>query len=227
VSDVTSQVPKEQGQKSKINLEVLTLSNIGKEPAFAVKFEDVLHEGFQFSDRKLALSKDNSLSVQVKIEPGSSKYFAFSARSNSIGQFVWNPCLVYMDGKRNYKITKPQTGMVVIEPLEFVDIAHLQSKKEKIELQLKRLDSNIQSGSEIFYSLREEFSKIDETIARSKNEYEKLNSQLEQVRTDLETIDSMQNDVQNTTEKKKLQNEEMILKERLERRRSIFQQTSQ
>ncbi|MDA4111022.1 MAG: hypothetical protein OK439_00675 [Thaumarchaeota archaeon] len=203
----------------------LTISNIGSESAFAVKFNGVLPEGFQLLDRKYPLSRDNSLPIPMKIEPGSSKNFMFSMKSSSIGEFVWNPSLVYMDEKRRYRITKPQTGLVVIEPTELVDIPLLSKKKEKLQAQLKLVDSTKQS--EEFYSLREEISKIEENIARSMNEYEKLNSRLEQVRADLKAIDLLQNDALNIDEKKKLQNEEIILRDRIERRRSIFLQINQ
>ena len=99
-------------------------------------------------------------------------------------------------------------------------ISQLTERKEKLQKELGNLGD---SSSDKYYSLREEISKIDESIARSKNELGQLTLQLEQVRADLQTIASAKDSYPRTEEKKRLSDEERILMERLERRRQLYQ----
>lgn len=199
----------------------LTFTNIGKEAAVVVKLEELVPEGFQLVEKSRAISEDFSFARSEKIDAGSSNTYQFSMRTGANGQFTWNPSLVYADGKRNYKITSAQTGMVAIEVKGIPTIPQLTAKKELFEAELKRVDTA--EESEKYYCLREQVSKIDESIARMKREYEQLTLRLEDVRTDLRAIESIQDLSQSVEDKKKLQNEERILKELLERRQRIFQ----
>src|ERR1700730_14434010 len=99
-------------------------------------------------------------------------------------------------------------------------ISQLTERKEKLQKELGNLGD---SSSDKYYSLREEISKIDESIARSKNELGQLTLQLEQVRADLQTIASAKDSYPRAEEKKRLSDEERILEERLERRRQLYQ----
>ena len=112
----------------------LTLSNIGKEVAITVKIDEVLPEGFEIIESpEYHLSKDRSLPLSLRIEPGFSKKVALTAKPQSTGEFVWHPAVVYLDGSRNYKITRAQTAKVVVESSKLIDIASMLSEKEKLE----------------------------------------------------------------------------------------------
>ena len=204
----------------------LTLSNIGKEGAITVKIDEVLPEGFEVIESASTLSKDRSISLSLRIEPGSSKKIVLTAKPQSTGEFVWHPALVYLDGSRNYKITRAQTAKVVVESSNLIDITSMLSEKEKLEeeLQIELSVVDDQTRTERIYSIKEKVSRIEEDLFRLKNEYEKMNSQLGQIRADLSVLGSMQSENLRSEDMIRLERDERLLSERIERRRLILEQ---
>ena len=209
-----------------MNLE-LTLSNIGKEGAITVRIDEALPEGFDAIESMNSLSKDRSLSLAFRIEPGDSKKIMLNAKPQSTGEFVWHPALVYLDGSRNYKITRAQTAKVVVESSKLMDVVSMLSEKEKLEEDLRQTELfavDDQARTERIYSIKEKISKIEEDFIRLKNEYEKMNLQVDQVRADMSVLKSLQNESLESEEKGRLENEERLLIERIERRRTLLEQ---
>ena len=205
----------------------LSLSNIGKEGAITVRIDEVLPEGFEVIESMNPLSKDRSLSFAYRIEPGTSKKLVLTAKTQTTGEFIWHPALVYLDGSRNYKITRAQTAKVVVESGKLMDVTSLLSEKEKLEEELRQTElSEVddQARTERIYSIKERISSIEEDFLRLRNEYEKLRQQVEQVRADASVLSSLQNQSLGSDEKSKLENEEKLLVERIERRRALLEQ---
>ncbi|MGA2874656.1 MAG: hypothetical protein ABSE82_03860 [Nitrososphaerales archaeon] len=205
----------------------LSLSNIGKEGAITIRIDEVLPEGFEVIEGSSALSNDRSLSISLRIEPGFSRKIELIAKPLTTGEFVWHPALVYLDGSRNYKITRAQTAKVVVESSKLIDVASMLSEKEKLEeeiQQIKLSDVDDQARTERIYSIKEKISRIEEDLFRLKNEYEKMNLQLEQTRADLSVLGSMQGGNLRTEDMIRLESEERLLNERIERRRLILEQ---
>jgi len=209
-----------------MNLE-LSLSNIGKEGAITVRIDEALPEGFEATESTNPLSKDRSLSFAHRIEPGASKKLMLKAKPQSTGEFIWHPALVYLDESRNYKITRAQTAKVVVESSKLMDVTSLMSEKEKLEEELRQTEQSEvddQARTERIYSIKERISSIEEDFLRLRNEYEKLKLQVEQVRADVSVLGSLQNQSLGSDEKSKLEDEEKLLVERIERRRALLEQ---
>ncbi|MGI0090209.1 MAG: hypothetical protein ACREBS_00735, partial [Nitrososphaerales archaeon] len=205
------------------------LSNIGREGAITVRIDEALPEDFEIVESQYSLSEGNSLSIASKIGPGLSKTLTLSAKPRSTGEFLWHPALVYLDGKRNYKITRAQTAKAVVESGEQMDLASALSEKERLENELRHVEEvtaidDDQSHIEKVYSIKERISRIEEALLRIKNDYEKMISQLGQIRVDLSVLGSLQNKNLSSKDKTRLENEERLLKERIERRRSALEQ---
>ncbi|MDG6994333.1 MAG: hypothetical protein JRN52_00300 [Nitrososphaerota archaeon] len=208
----------------------LIVSNIGREPALTVRIDELIPDGFVV-ENGLGV-KDRTLPISARIEPGTSKKIAVSVRAKSTGEFVWHPSLVYLDSVSNYKITRAQTVRAAIESSKSVDYGAMLSEKQKLEEELVSEESRIGSppGQEMdsqmdkVYSLKERISKIEEELLRSKNEYEKMVQQLEQVKLDLAALGEVNGDNVREEDRVKLENEQRLLEYRIERRRSLLQQ---
>lgn len=213
-------------QQENLSVEI-TLSNIGKQDAITIRIDEVIPETFETIECHYTISKDRSISLSAKIEPGYSKTIMLNARPTSIGEFVWHPALVYEDGSRNYKITRPRTAKVVVESTKAIDVTSMLFEKEKLELELQTIRSaeiDEKKRMERIYSVRERISTIEESLNRLKNEYQEMNVQLDQVNADIEVYNSKQNDNLSFDERARLENEERLLKERIDRRRSVLEQ---
>lgn len=205
----------------------LTLSNIGKQGAITVKVDEVLPEGFEVIESPSTLSKDRSLLISQRIDPGVSKKIVLNARPQSTGEFVWHPALVYLDALRNYKITRAQTVKVVVESSQSIDVASMLTEKQKLEEELGQTElstADDQARTEKIYSIKEKISIIEERLFRLKNEYVKMNSQLDQIRADISVLNAMQGVDLRNEEKFRLEDEERLLMERIERRRAVLAQ---
>jgi uncharacterized repeat protein (TIGR01451 family) len=197
----------------------LTLTNIGKERAAAVKIEDILPEGMDLAgDYPNIRSKGKSMDLSLKIEPGASEIIKIAACGASPGEFTWHPLLIYQDATGNQKTTSADAVRVVIDDPNLADnVQSLRLKKEKLE---GNLLSALNDDEKI--AVREDLSKTEEELHRLKNDYENMQCQQEQVRQDLIALNSMRDDALRSEEKKKLESELEILTKRIERRRELF-----
>jgi archaellum component FlaC len=101
------------------------------------------------------------------------------------------------------------------------------SEKEQLERELSTIQLvEIDEKKEIerMYSVRERISTIEESINRLKNEYEGMKAQLDQVNADIGIYDSKQSDNMSFDERARLENEKMLLNERIDRRRALLEQ---
>jgi len=217
----------------------MTLSNMGKEEASTVKIDQIVPEEFELCDNTYNIDKEGVLELKLKIGHGLSKTVNLRLKAKRSGEFSWNPSLVYVDKKRNYKIARGQTIRVVVESNELNEILSMLARKQSLERELTDLEGQVNSSaSEIsvdtknenfldrIYTLKERISQIEESILRIKNGYEKLQLQLEQVRADLKALSSEAPDSAYTTkEKSDFESLEKLIVERIERRWSILEQT--
>lgn len=201
------------------------LSNFGKERGVALRIQEANPEGFELvslSQREGGSPKfkDRSILLSIGLESGASETITLLARPNSCGEFIWQPALVFEDSQGNKTVVPSETLKVVVEADNFASIIKdLKSKKQKIEDELKKDGS---SDDQIL-SLREDLSKAEEELNRLNNEYENLIAQLGQIRQDLGALNAIQDNALKLKERTKLETEEKILAERIERRRHIFQ----
>ncbi len=209
----------------------LTLTNIGREPALTVRIDEAIPEGLA-PEPELNV-KERTLLLSMKIEPGASKRIVVKAKAKSNGEFTWNPSLVYLDSASNYKITRVQTLKAAVESNTVEDFERLISEKQRLEQELAKqslvasssLDVGKEDEIEKTYYLKEQISKIEEELLRTKNEYEKMVIQLEQVKSDLSAVQNEQLGSSRQEDKAKLESEQRLLEYRIERRRSLLQQT--
>jgi uncharacterized repeat protein (TIGR01451 family) len=204
----------------------LTISNLGKESALTVKVEDVLPEEFDLTAGRML--KQRSMPIAFRIAPGATRSIKLSAKPREAGEFSWHPSLIYLDGMSRYKMSKSQPVKVIVEPSTPIDFGSLLGEKSKLEAQLRQSQGlpREQFQEEEVFSLKEKISRIEEEILRTKNEYEGMTSQLEQIRSDLKTLHEMKNEGADEEDKKRLESEEKLLQYRIERRRALLQQAS-
>jgi hypothetical protein len=212
------------------------LSNLGLKPAVAFRMDEVAPEGFEIVKAPYPIIAGRSLKLNLRIDPSSEKKIALQLRPLSSGDFVWHPSLIYLDEGRNYRATKPQTVRAVIEsPGLNLEVA-LQ-EKEKLEIELRKFSkklgevSNKGIGmgqlnySEEYYSLKEKISAIDEMIARTKNEYQSLQSELEKIRSDILSLrQSGREDPESEAQRTDLEFQERLILAKLERRKRQLEQ---
>nr|MDG6924307.1 hypothetical protein [Nitrososphaerota archaeon] len=213
-------------QQENLSIEI-TLSNIGRQDAIAIRINEVIPETFEIVECAYNLSKDRSISLSTRIGAGFSTTITLSVRPTTIGEFVWHPALVYEDESRNLKITRPRTAKAVVESAKAVDVTSMLSEKEQLERELSTIQLvEIDEKKEIerMYSVRERISTIEESINRLKNEYEGMKAQLDQVNADIGIYDSKQSDNMSFDERARLENEKMLLNERIDRRRALLEQ---
>jgi len=99
--------------------------------------------------------------------------------------------------------------------------SNLQQQQQ--ESQQAGVEEKPSTDEEKTFALREEISKLEESLARVKNEYSKLNSELEQVRADIIALNSMQDGPMKLEERVKLEGEERLLLERVDKRRRALE----
>jgi hypothetical protein len=202
----------------------LVISNLGKEKAIALSIQEALPEGFKYDrskNEKRMLNDDRSLILNLRLEPGASETINLVTKPTSIGEFIWHPTLLYQDFQHNEKVTAAETVKVVVESGNLDSaVQSLREKKTRLE---RELSDNPPTAEGEVISLREELSKVEEELQRFRNEYENLVGQLDQIRQDLVALNNVQDEILRQEEKERLETEERILRERIERRRSLFQ----
>ena len=202
----------------------ISLVNLGKETAITVKIDDAIPEGCKLLDCPYVISDDRTLTLNLRIDPSASKQIVIRARPTTSGDLVWHPSLVYLDSERKYRVTKAETGKVVVEsPDAQDDYAQLIAKKLDLESELAKLGTDRSSPDveERTYALKEKISLIEEKLLRARNELTTLGQNLESVRSDLAFLTST--DASNLDAISKLRTEERVLNERIERKRKLLQ----
>ncbi|HXQ91555.1 MAG TPA: hypothetical protein VN739_01015, partial [Nitrososphaerales archaeon] len=202
----------------------ISVTNIGKESAVVTKIQDTLPNEFESLNEDNLDFKDGCLLLNLKLDSGASKTVTILARSKSIGEFVWHPAPVYLDAQGNYKVTKAGTLRAVVEESDLSNVTFLRLRKEQLEAELSKQENSSETSSDEIFSLKDQISRIEEELHRSSNEYDGLITQLRQVHEDLIALNSIQDEALKQEEKTKLETEERILADRIERRRSMFQQ---
>jgi len=207
----------------------ITLSNLGRDVAITVRIDEAIPEGFEITSCQYPVSGDRSLAINTRIEPGGSKQAIITARARSAGEYVWHPSLVYLDSSRQYKVTKAQTGKIVVEDsVDGSDFAKIVAEKVSLEAQLRWLQESSNKGDAdetLAFSLKEKISNIEEKIMRTRNEFESLTQELEMVKSDIAAIDrSEEAALSKSSNRSQLETEAKVLQERIERRRRILEQ---
>lgn len=202
----------------------ICISNLGKENATAVSIEDILPVGFELIEtsdpRVSAKMVERSLKLNRRLGPGATETFKAKIRPSSYGEFSWQPKLIHESLSGNKGAIESTSLKVVVEPSNPASqIEELRSKKTMLERDL----SSLGEGKESFYETKEELSKVEEELNRRKHEYENLCVQLEQVKQDIVALKTLPDAASRSEERKKLELEQDILLQRIERRRGIFQ----
>jgi hypothetical protein len=218
------------GEISKISF---AISNLGRESITAVKIDEVVPEGFEIVECPIGVSDGHSVRLNKRIEAGNSKLLSLTYRPSGSGEFSWHPSLIYLDNSKNFRITKSHIARCVVEQGKKEDYAYLLKLKTDLELQLEELKRKIaDSGeplkeklTEDMYTIRERISSIEEEFLRTKNEYNSMTSELDRIRSDIQSLETRKShDVSNYDESLNLKSQEKLLLARIERRRMLLQQ---
>ena len=217
----------------------ISLSNLGKKAAIAVRIDELLPEGFDIVGSPYKLNGDNrSIRLNVRVEPSTTKKIILSAKTQHAGDYTWHPSLIYLDSERNYRIARGQTSRAVVEPSMVIDIKATLAAKAKMEQELADLTQNksaleqenieanavqIQKLTEERYSFKEKISKIDEEILRIKSEFQSMQQELERTRSDITLLRSKENDISTRQDLATLEMEERLLTSKIERRRRLLE----
>ena len=218
------------GEVSKISF---SISNLGKEPIMAVKIDEIVPEGFEIEECLIGVSDGHSLKLNKRVDPGTSKFLSVSYRPTGAGEFSWHPLLIYLDASKHFRIAKSEIARSVVEQSKTSDYASLLKRKSDLDSQLEELKLKIanEDGSEReiltneMYTIREKISRIEEEFLRTKNEYNLMTSELERIRSDIQSLDLRKSSsIVNFEENASLKAEEKLLQARIERRRLLLQQ---
>jgi hypothetical protein len=204
------------------------MSNIGKEEAITVRIDGPIPDEFEIVDNPGIKMGQQSMELTSRIGAGATSKIMITVKPKTHGEFVWHPALVYLDNNREFKITRSQTSRIVVEPDNLWNVTTALADKEKLEQELKLAEDSLQETDnertrERVYAIKEKISKIEENIFRLKNDYNKMKQQLDQVRSDKSILEKQQGQAAEE-EVERLANEDKLLTERIERRRSILEQ---
>ncbi|MDH2899877.1 MAG: hypothetical protein PXY39_02800, partial [archaeon] len=218
------------GEVSKLSF---SISNLGREPITAVKIDEIVPEGFEIEECLVGVSDGHSLKLNKRVDAGTSKYLSVSYRPTGAGEFSWHPSLIYLDASKHFRIAKSEIARSVVEQSKTSDYASLLKRKSDLDSQLEELKLKIanEDGSERekltneMYNIREKISRIEEEFLRTKNEYNLMTSELERIRSDIQSLDLRKSSsIVNFEENASLKAEEKLLQARIERRRLLLQQ---
>ncbi len=239
--EVDVEVPKPYVTSNEPLTFVVSLSNLGKRPAIAVRIDEIVPEELEIERSPYPLSVGRSLRLNIRMEPASTKHITIHAHASRGGDYVWNPSLIYLDHERNYKVARSQTVRAVVEPAITPDMVKILSEKGKLEKYLAELSAKKQlleqnsdpSSEEIgklteeIFRSKEKVSKIEEEILRVKNEYQSMQAELGRVRSDISSLKSLENEIARTDDIAGLEMEEKLLVAKIERRRRLLEQACQ
>jgi hypothetical protein len=208
----------------------VTISNLGKRPAFAVRIDEVAPEGFEIVRAPYTVLENRSLKLNFRIEPSATKTLKLECRPLAPGDYAWQPSLIYLDDERNYKATKPQTTRAAIEPSDTTDFTSSLENKAALEQELRELSRKKEELGSLpeqelshYYELKEKVSAIEEKIARMKNEYGSLVSQYDKVRGDIVSLRNQELEA-TAADILDLEQQEKLLLKKIERRKGLLEQ---
>ncbi|MDG6998905.1 MAG: hypothetical protein JRN15_07310 [Nitrososphaerota archaeon] len=209
------------GEPTKISFGVW---NLGHEPVIVVKLDEVVPENFEILESPYKFVDGNSLKLNTRLEPSSSKQINLTCRAKSTGSFSWRPSLIYLDSSKNYGMVRGQLIRSVIEPAKTRDFVNLSKLKCDLERELDQILTQNPAEIEKIYTVREKISAIEEEFLRTKNEYDSMVSELEKTKLDIQYLIESGKQSIREGEKADLEAEAKLLELRIERRRSLLKQ---
>jgi hypothetical protein len=220
------------GETSKL---AFTISNISGEPCTALRINEAIPDDFEILYSEYEVSARQSVILNERLEPGSSISLKLFCRTNSPGQFVWRPTLLYADAAKNFKASRSQGAQhVTVESSSPEDLRLLIKEKQIIKKCVEDLlkvmapaESEPESSegnrlAEETYSLKRIIAEIDEKFTRAKYEMKEMRTELKRVESDLRALRAGPKVAEREEERINLKDERRWLVERLKRKRALL-----
>ncbi len=215
---------------------VLRISNLGHESALGVKIDEAVPEGSEVTRCSSEVIGGRSIKLDSRIEAGAVKEISVTFKPNSPGDLVWHPSLVYINSAQKYKIARGSPARCTVESNKFNDFASLAAEKKDLEDKVRKLreerESMRKAGNaegedkitEQIYPLNERLSTIEEYFLKTKNEFKDLSEELVRVQAELVSLNAAEAGRPRAEDKVALEDQEKLLKTRIERRRLLLAQ---